>query len=130
MILKKVEKTTDEDQIEEVTVMKPGFYDVSKKLVQVILPAIASLYFSLSTIWGLPAADKVVGTIAVITTFLGVSLGISHSRWKSSDASTVGDFVVQEDQGGAAGYRLVVNQDPEAMAHKERITFKVKKTAA
>ena len=126
-VLKKVDKTNINNEVEQVTVMKPGVYDVVKKLVQVILPAFASLYFGLAQIWGLPAADEVVGTAALVTTFLGVSLGISHNRWKSSDAGTVGEFVVQEDGGGAAGYRLVVNEDPEAMADKERITFKVNK---
>ena len=43
----------------------------------ILLPAIATLYFALSGIWGFPYAEQIVGTIAAIETFLGALLGIS-----------------------------------------------------
>ncbi len=57
-------------------------YDVLKYIVTIVLPAIGTLYFTLSTIWGFPFAEQIVGTIAAITTFLGVLLKISNSKYK------------------------------------------------
>lgn len=57
-------------------------YDVLKYITQIVLPAIATLYFALSGIWGLPYAEQVVGTITAIVTFLGVILGISSANYK------------------------------------------------
>lgn len=52
-------------------------YDVLKWIAQILLPALGTLYFALSKIWGFPYATEVVGTIAALDTFLGAVLGIS-----------------------------------------------------
>lgn len=100
-------------------------YDILKRLVQVVLPAIASLYFGLAAIWGLPAAEQVVGTIAVITTFLGVILGISHRTYKSSDAAFDGSLVISEPSPGKKLFSVEVKEDPLELATKENINLKV-----
>lgn len=56
-------------------------YDILKWIAQILLPAIATLYFALSKIWGFPYAAEVVGTISAIDGFLGVVLGISTSEY-------------------------------------------------
>ena len=56
-------------------------YDALKWITMILLPALASLYFALSGIWGFPYAEQVVGTIAALTTFLGVILAISTSKY-------------------------------------------------
>ena len=56
-------------------------YDWLKWIAQILLPAIATLYFALASIWGLPYAEQIVGTITAIDTFLGVLLGISTKRY-------------------------------------------------
>ena len=62
--------------------MSNKMYDVLKWLAMVALPAIATLYFALAGIWGLPYAEEVVGTITAVNTFLGVLLGISTAQYK------------------------------------------------
>lgn len=57
-------------------------YDVLKWITIIVLPAISALYFGLAQIWGFPYAEQVVGTIAVICTFLGAILGISSANYK------------------------------------------------
>lgn len=57
-------------------------YDVLKWVALYLLPALGTLYFAIASIWGLPAGDKVVGTITALDTFLGVLLGISTSQYK------------------------------------------------
>ena len=56
-------------------------YDVLKKIAQIWLPALGTLYFALSNIWGLPYAEQIVGTITAIDTFLGLILGISTENY-------------------------------------------------
>ena len=52
-------------------------YDVLKWIVIIVLPAISALYYGLAAIWGWPYAEQVVGTIALVETFLGTVLCIS-----------------------------------------------------
>ena len=60
-------------------------YDVLKWVALVALPALGSLYFGLSKIWGFPFGEEIVGTIAVIDTFLGALLGISTIQYNGGD---------------------------------------------
>jgi len=60
-------------------------YDVLKYIAQIVLPAIATLYFALSSIWGLPYGEQIVGTITAIDAFLGALLGISTMKYNKED---------------------------------------------
>lgn len=61
--------------------MKNRTYDILKFVAQVILPALGTLYFALSSIWGLPYGEEVVGTITAIDAFLGALLGLSTASY-------------------------------------------------
>lgn len=56
-------------------------YDVLKWIAQILLPAIGTLYFALSKIWGLPFSTEIVGTISAVDVFLGALLGISTANY-------------------------------------------------
>lgn len=58
-------------------------YDILKWLCLIFLPASSTLYWTLSSIWGWPYAEQVTGTIAAITTFIGVIIGISTKTYYS-----------------------------------------------
>lgn len=60
-------------------------YDILKYIAQIVLPALGTLYFALSTIWGLPYGEQVVGTITAIDAFLGALLGISTAQYKKEN---------------------------------------------
>lgn len=60
-------------------------FDLLKYFAQIILPALATLYFALSQIWGLPCGEEVVGTITAIDAFLGAVLRISSNEYKGGD---------------------------------------------
>jgi len=62
-------------------------YDVLKWIAQYLLPALGTLYFALSTIWGLPYGEQVVGTVTALDTFLGVILGISTASYNAEKES-------------------------------------------
>lgn len=56
-------------------------YDILKYIAQIVLPALGSLYFGLSKLWGLPFGEEIVGTIALIDTFMGAILQISSDSY-------------------------------------------------
>ena len=66
--------------------MSNKLYNIIKWIAQILLPAVGTLYFGLSGIWGFPYAEQVVGTITVVDTFLGVLLGISTYNYNKSGA--------------------------------------------
>lgn len=57
-------------------------YDILKWIAQIVLPAIATLYFAIANIWGLPYAEQIVGTITAIDAFMGALLGITTMQYK------------------------------------------------
>lgn len=57
-------------------------YNILKWIAQIVLPALGTLYFGLSSIWGLPYGEQIVGTITVIDAFLGALLGVSTAQYK------------------------------------------------
>ena len=62
--------------------MNNKLYDWLKWIAQILLPAVATLYFAIAQIWGLPYAEQIVGTITAIDAFLGALLGVSTIQYK------------------------------------------------
>ena len=60
-------------------------YDVLKWIAQYLLPAVGTLYFALSTIWGFSYGEQVVGTITAIDAFLGAILGLSSATYYKNE---------------------------------------------
>lgn len=61
--------------------MTNKLYDRLKFVAQIVLPAAGTLYFALSSIWGLPYGEQIVGTITAVDAFLGALLGISSNQY-------------------------------------------------
>lgn len=76
--------------------MNDKMYEALKWVAQYLLPAIGTLYFTVSGIWGLPYGEQVVGTITAVDTFLGVILGVSSYQYKKVDSK--GDDENEEDK--------------------------------
>lgn len=64
-------------------------YDILKWIAQILLPALATLYFALAQIWGFPYGEEIVGTISAIDMFLGVCLGISTMQYNKEQQLTL-----------------------------------------
>lgn len=62
--------------------MSNKVYDILKYIAQIVLPALATLYFALAQIWGLPYGEQIVGTITAIDAFLGAILRISTIQYE------------------------------------------------
>lgn len=52
-------------------------YDILKWVVIIVLPAVATLYAALSSVWGWPRSEEVVTTITAVDAFLGTVLCIT-----------------------------------------------------
>lgn len=61
--------------------MTDKMYDLLKWVAQILLPAVATLYFAIAQIWGIPYGEEIVGTITAIDAFLGALLGISTYQY-------------------------------------------------
>lgn len=65
--------------------MSDGVYNVLKWIQRLLLPACATLYLSLGSIWKgiipLPYPEQVAATVMAVDTFLGVVLGLSSARY-------------------------------------------------
>lgn len=77
-----------------------ALYDKLKYISLVLLPAVGALYFGLGQIWGFPEIEKVVGSIAIIDTFIGVLLDKSTKKYYQTGANFDGEVIVQPEDGG------------------------------
>lgn len=64
--------------------MSNKVYDILKFLAQIVLPAFATFYVSIASIWGLPLGDEVSRTIMAVDTLLGAVLMISTAQYKKN----------------------------------------------
>jgi hypothetical protein len=60
-------------------------YDILKFIAQVVLPALGTLVFALSNIWGFDYGEIIVGTITAIDAFLGALLKESTDRYNDNN---------------------------------------------
>lgn len=65
--------------------MNDKTYDIMKWIAMILLPSIGTLYFALSSIWGLSYGEHIVGTITAVDTFLGACLGLSSKQYNKED---------------------------------------------
>lgn len=71
--------------ITEEMIMSDKIYDILKWVALIFIPALGTLYFALSTIWGLPYGEQIVGTLTAVDTFLGALLGISTYQYNKEE---------------------------------------------
>lgn len=108
-------------------------YDILKPIVTVYLPGLSTLYFVVAQIWGLPAPEEVVGTIAAVNVFLGGILHVSTKAYNSatdSDGPVYAgslDYSKTPDGKGLVTFNIDPNSDADTWANQEEVTFKVNK---
>lgn len=105
-------------------------YDRLKFLVQLVLPALATLYIALGAAWGLPHVEQVVATITALTVFLGVLLGLSSKNFvpEVNLPDPDGTFEVTQLDNGKRSVQLNLDKDPETFVDNEHIVFKLSST--
>ena len=106
--------------------MPNKLYDALKWLALVGLPAFSAAYFSLAGVWGLPYAEQVIGTAAIVGTLLGALLGLSNRAYNNSDGRFDGNLDVMERDTSLIN-QLEITTPPSALTDKDSVTFKVRK---
>ena len=71
--------------------MSNKVYDVLKYIAQIVLPALATLYFALAKIWNFPYGSEVVGTISAVDAFLGALLQIRTNQYNKANQPPDGE---------------------------------------
>lgn len=104
--------------------MPDSVYNVLRAIVEVIIPALTVAYYGIAHAWGLPHADEVAATLAIVSGFLVAILKLSrrvYNALNSGPATTDGTLVVSDE--GIHG--AVLDTLPEDIANKDLVTFKV-----
>ena len=91
-------------------------YKILKWVTMIVLPAIATLYFALSQIWGFPYGSEIVATITATATFIGALIGVSTKSYNQSgaDAELHGgenDALLEEEHELVEPDDALVNED-------------------
>lgn len=100
-------------------------YDVLKFVALVLLPGFSTAYFSLSQLWDLPNAQKVVGTAVIIDTLLGLLLKASTNQYNKTGGGTDGDLIVNDQDGERYLSLGLAQQNLAAIPTKDTVTLKV-----
>ena len=103
--------------------MNKKMYDVLKWIAQYLLPSAGTFYFALSTIWGLPYGEQVIGTLTAADIFLGVLIGVSATQYNKS--SKDGTLMVDTSNPAKDIYKLSLDIPLEDIAGKDTISLKV-----
>ena len=114
--------------------MSSKTYDLLKWIITVVLPAFGALYVTLASLWGLPAAEAVAGTVAALGTFGGVFLVYKSKAYFAdsgpTDAAYDGEMVIATDEAGEDPNKPVVMLNLSTSApdlyDKDSITLKVR----
>ena len=95
-------------------------YDVLKWIALYLLPAIGTLYFTLSGLWGFPYGEEVVGTITAVDTFVAVIIGISSVNYKGD-----GTLLIDTSNPEKDIYRYDVSTPLEELPQRKKIVLTV-----
>jgi hypothetical protein len=97
-------------------------YKILKEIALVWLPGLGAAYFTIASIWHLPAAEQVVGTITAIDTFMGLILKASTASYNKSDLKYDGNLQIVDTEDGSQ--LRFGNLDRKAL-EKESVTLKM-----
>lgn len=97
-------------------IMNSKTYDILKPVALIWLPALATLYFAVASIWGIPGTTNVIGTLSAIDAFLGAVLGISTKGFSQN-----GDGAVLVDSKGLKGIQAPNLALEDVMAKKQLV---------
>lgn len=105
--------------------LKNYTYDRVRSFVELGLPGLGAFYFALSQIWGLPYGEEVVGTLAALTTLLGIFVVISRKQYNEDGPAFDGTMRVLEDDAERSLYSLDVDTPLEKLPKQKEIRLRV-----
>lgn len=106
--------------------MSNAVYDHLKRIAQISLPAIGTLYFALAQYWNWQNSEQILGSIMAVDAFLGILLGYSTVKYNKSDAKYDGQIEVAQLENGTKRFQLNLNSDPNNLDRQSEVVFKIK----
>lgn len=106
-------------------IMSNTTYNYMKYAVQIALPALGTLYFTLASIWGFPYGEEIVGTITAIALFGGVLIGVSKRQYDNTEQKFDGAINVDDELDDP--YSLEFKKELPELAGQNEVTLKVNK---
>ena len=95
-------------------------YDRLSWGVRIFLPAVSALYFGLAQVWGLPAAEQVIGTIALVSVFIGSLIGLSNRSYEGE-----GQIITEIDDDGLPQLTLKLDETLEELVNRKQVVLQV-----
>lgn len=107
--------------------MTGKLYDRLKFVALIGLPALATLYFTVAAIWGLPYGEQIVGTITALDTALGVVVKYLANQHDKIPEILAGDLVVTDnpEDGNREMYLAMSQAGYDLLPKSNRVTLKV-----
>jgi hypothetical protein len=108
-------------------IFKNKMYDVLKFVSMVALPAGTALYFGLAQLWSWDHTAQIVGSLALVSTFLGSVLQLSSVKYNNSPAGTDGYLAAKglDPDTGNPDLKLIFTKLPNELMDKKNVRLKV-----
>lgn len=100
-------------------------YDFLKIIITVISPSSTAFYITLCIIFGFELEVAAIVLGMVLTACVGVFLICTSKSYHLLDAHYDGRLLIKEGEEGELLYTLELNDDPEFIMLKTKISFKV-----
>lgn len=117
--------TNTENNLENTPLLSNVMYDRLTRLVQNVLPAGATLYYTLSVIFDFGGGEQVVAAAAAVATFLGILLVWSNKSYEASGKAFDGTINVETPTPDSTVYSLELKGDPAELRNMDAVSFKV-----
>ena len=103
-------------------------YDILKWITQFLLPGLGTLYFALAKIWKFPYGEEIVGSIAAVTAFLGLLLGISSHNYVGDGIIQVNPESLPAETETEFDSTITLNISDFDLLNKDRVILQVERT--
>lgn len=103
------------NEVDAKNVFAPKTYDRLKFVAQILLPALATLIFTLGTAWDFEYTVQTAGTVTAIDTFLGFILQLSSNAYYKNGSNFDGELKMVTDDSGREKVVFDVESDPETV---------------
>lgn len=113
--------------VKELFKMSDRSYELLKWTVQIVLPALGTLYTTLALLWGWPYSEQIVGSIVALTLFLGLVLKISNSTYVPPEPTPDGVLVFDDTNPDKDLYTFEMDTPIFDLMDGDSLNIKVKK---
>lgn len=102
-------------------------YDKLNAFALYLIPAIATFWIALSTIWEIPNGDKIAGSITAFAVLLGVFVTISKKKYQEIEKPLDGDILLDLREDGVPALTVALENEKtmDSFMTKDEATFRI-----